>query len=97
MISNRLSQTLNTKCRFFCYDSKFRIYTYNYSRWVSRDGKQLQGLEMSSVELQKRVLTATREFIVENLDADDVVDELIQANMILRTKFRTTGANDDHN
>ncbi|XP_065888349.1 NACHT, LRR and PYD domains-containing protein 3-like isoform X2 [Dysidea avara] len=34
------------------------------------------------LQAQKRVLTANREFIVETLDTDDVIDELIQAKMM---------------
>jgi len=34
------------------------------------------------LEQQKRVLTENRDLIVNNLDADDVIDELIQARMI---------------
>ena len=34
------------------------------------------------LELQERVLMENREFIIKNLDADDVIDELIQARMI---------------
>ena len=37
-----------------------------------------------SVQEQKTVLTNRREFIVDNLDADDVIDELIQEKMIGR-------------
>ena len=37
-----------------------------------------------SLEEQKRVLTSNREFIVDNLDADDVIDELIQEKMVGR-------------
>ncbi|XP_065901940.1 NACHT, LRR and PYD domains-containing protein 3-like isoform X3 [Dysidea avara] len=40
-------------------------------------------MEMSLQE-QKRVLTSNREFIVDNLDADDVIDELVQEKMIGR-------------
>ena len=32
-----------------------------------------------TLELQERVLTENRDFIIKNLDADDVIDELIQA------------------
>jgi len=38
--------------------------------------------EISLQEQQKKVLTNNREFIVGNLDADDVIDELIQEKMI---------------
>jgi len=34
------------------------------------------------LQVQKRVLTAIREFIVETLDADDVIDGLIPAKMM---------------
>ena len=34
------------------------------------------------LERQKRVLTENRDLIVNNLDADDVIDELIQARII---------------
>jgi len=37
-----------------------------------------------SLQEQKRVLTDNRKFIVDNLDADDVIDELIQEKMISR-------------
>ena len=37
-----------------------------------------------SLQEQKRVLTNNREFIVNNLDADDVIDELIQEKMMGR-------------
>ncbi|XP_065901515.1 NACHT, LRR and PYD domains-containing protein 3-like isoform X2 [Dysidea avara] len=37
-----------------------------------------------NLEEQKRVLTNNREFIVDNLDADDVADELIQEKMMGR-------------
>ena len=35
-----------------------------------------------SLQEQKEVLTNNRKFIVDNLDADDVIDELIQERMI---------------
>ena len=35
-----------------------------------------------SLEQQKKILENNRAFIVESLDADDVIDELIQANLI---------------
>ena len=34
------------------------------------------------LELQERVLTENRDFIIKNLDADDVIDELIQARLM---------------
>jgi len=34
------------------------------------------------LEQQDRVLTENRDFLIKNLDADDVIDELIQAQMI---------------
>ena len=37
-----------------------------------------------SLQEQKKVLTGNLEFIVENLDADDVIDHLIQEKMIGR-------------
>ena len=40
--------------------------------------------EISLQEQQKRVLTSNHEFIVDNLDADDVIDELIQKKMMGR-------------
>ena len=43
----------------------------------------MAGREMS-LEEQKRVLTDNREFIVDNLDADDMTDELIQEKMMGR-------------
>ena len=39
----------------------------------------------NSLQGQKIALTATRELIVETLDADDVIDELIQAKMMLHS------------
>jgi len=38
----------------------------------------------TSLQEQKKVLTNCCEFIVENLDADDVIDELIQEKMMGR-------------
>jgi len=38
----------------------------------------------TSLQKQKKVLTDNLEFIVENLDADDVIDHLIQEKMIGR-------------
>ena len=35
-----------------------------------------------TLELQERVLTENRDFIIKNLDADDVIDELIQARLM---------------
>ena len=35
-----------------------------------------------SLEQQEQVLVANRDFIITHLDADDVVDELIQARLI---------------
>ena len=35
-----------------------------------------------SLEQQEQVLESNRDFIVKRLDADDVIDELIQANLI---------------
>ena len=35
-----------------------------------------------SVEQQEQVLVANRDFIIKHLDADDVIDELIQARLI---------------
>ena len=37
-----------------------------------------------SLQEQKRAFTSNREFIVDNLDADDVIDELIQEKMMGR-------------
>ena len=37
-----------------------------------------------SLQEQKRVLTNSYKFIVDNLDADDVIDELIQEKLIGR-------------
>ena len=34
------------------------------------------------LEQQEQILTDNRKFIIEHLDADDVMDELIQARMI---------------
>ena len=34
------------------------------------------------LELQERVLTENRDFILKHLDADDVIDELIQARLM---------------
>ena len=34
------------------------------------------------LELQERVLTENRDFIIKHLDADDVIDELIQARLM---------------
>ena len=36
----------------------------------------------ASIEQQERVLDSNRDFIVKRLDADDVIDELIHANVI---------------
>ena len=38
--------------------------------------------QASCLEEQKQVLENNRSFIVENLDGDEVIDELIQANLI---------------
>ena len=35
-----------------------------------------------TLELQERVLTENRDFIIKHLDADDVIDELIQARLM---------------
>ena len=35
-----------------------------------------------SLEQQEQVLVANRDFIIKHLDADDVIDELIQARLI---------------
>ena len=35
-----------------------------------------------SLEQQEQVLIANRDFIIKHLDADDVIDELIQARLI---------------
>ena len=35
-----------------------------------------------SLEVQKKILENNRDFIIEYLDGDDVIDELIQANLI---------------
>ena len=34
------------------------------------------------LELQERVLTENRDFIIKHLDADDVIDELIQVRLM---------------
>ena len=34
------------------------------------------------LEQQERVLTENRDFIIKHLDADDVIDELIQARLV---------------
>ena len=35
-----------------------------------------------SLEQQEQVLVANRDFIIKHLDADDVIDELVQARLI---------------
>ena len=35
-----------------------------------------------TLEQQERVLTENRDFIIKHLDADDVIDELIQARLM---------------
>ena len=59
----------------------------SFGRQVEFLQRKCKSEEMSlenSWQAQKIALTATREFIVETLDADDVIDELIQAKMLGR-------------
>ena len=44
-----------------------------------------------SLEQQERVLVANRDFIIKNLDADDVIDELIQARLIGKNAAQRIG------
>ena len=50
---------------------------------ASEDGNSLISLEVS-LQKDKTVLNKCRDFIVDNLDADDVIDELIQEKMLGR-------------
>ena len=44
-----------------------------------------------SVEQQEQVLVANRDFIIKHLDADDVIDELIQARLIGKNAAQRIG------
>ena len=50
---------------------------------ASKDGNSVTSLEVS-LQKDKTVLNKCRDFIVDNLDADDVIDELIQEKMLGR-------------
>ena len=44
-----------------------------------------------SLKQQKRILNDNGDFIVENLDADDVIDELIQARLMGKNAAQRVG------
>ena len=44
-----------------------------------------------SLEQQEQVLVANRDFIIKHLDADDVIDELIQARLIGKNAAQRIG------
>ena len=44
-----------------------------------------------SLEQQEQVLVANRDFIIKHLDADDVIDELIQARLIGKNAVQRIG------
>ena len=45
----------------------------------------------SSLEQQEQVFVANRDFIIKHLDADDVIDELIQARLIGKNAAQRIG------
>ena len=44
-----------------------------------------------TLELQEKVLTENRDFIIKHLDADDVIDELIQARLMGKNAAQRVG------
>ena len=44
-----------------------------------------------TLELQENVLTENRDFIIKHLDADDVIDELIQARLMGKNAAQRVG------
>ena len=61
-----------------------RGFSLSTKAWCS--GRGAKHVKMADIEVtldeQERVLTENRDFIIKHLDADDVIDELIQARLM---------------